>query len=51
MAIFEKSFHTKSAFDDTDTLICTLENAQNVDKHTVSILFRLSFRIKCFSSC
>ncbi|XP_013162891.1 PREDICTED: PX domain-containing protein kinase-like protein [Papilio xuthus] len=38
MAIFEKSFQTKSTLDDTETLICTLENAQNVDKHTEYIL-------------
>lgn len=35
MAIFEKSFLSKSTLDDTEKLICTLENAQNVDKHTV----------------
>ncbi|KPJ09584.1 PX domain-containing protein kinase-like protein [Papilio machaon] len=38
MAIFEKSFQTNSTLDDTETLICTLENALNVDKHTEYIL-------------
>ncbi|CAK1584395.1 unnamed protein product [Parnassius mnemosyne] len=38
MAIFEKSFQTKTILDDTETLLCTLENAQNVDKHTEYVL-------------
>lgn len=37
MAIFESSSQTKVRIDDTERLECALENAQNVNKHTVSI--------------
>lgn len=37
MAIFEKISQTKALIDDTEKLTCTVENAQNIDKHTVSI--------------
>lgn len=37
MAIFESSSQTKLRIDDTERLECALENAQNVNKHTVSI--------------
>lgn len=36
MAIFEKTLQTKAVVDDTENLICTVENAQNINKHTVS---------------
>ena len=39
MAIFEKTSHTKALIDDTETLSCTVENAQNINKHTVSDIF------------
>ncbi|XP_028164734.1 PX domain-containing protein kinase-like protein [Ostrinia furnacalis] len=38
MAIFEKPSQTKSVVDDTEKLICTVENAQNINKHTEYIL-------------
>ncbi|XP_047519458.1 PX domain-containing protein kinase-like protein isoform X2 [Pieris napi] len=38
MAIFEKLSQIKHIQDDTDTLVCTLENAQNINKHTEYIL-------------
>ncbi|XP_045501984.1 PX domain-containing protein kinase-like protein [Colias croceus] len=38
MAIFEKSFQTRPIIDDTDKLVCTLENAQNINKHTEYVL-------------
>ncbi|XP_022128535.2 PX domain-containing protein kinase-like protein isoform X3 [Pieris rapae] len=38
MAIFEKLSEFKYIQDDTDTLVCTLENAQNINKHTEYIL-------------
>ncbi|XP_032519991.2 PX domain-containing protein kinase-like protein [Danaus plexippus] len=38
MAIFEKSFQSKVRIDDTDTLVCLLENAQSINKHTEYIL-------------
>ncbi|XP_068620282.1 PX domain-containing protein kinase-like protein [Battus philenor] len=38
MAIFEKSLQSKIILDDTEKLVCTLENAQNIDKHTEYIL-------------
>lgn len=36
MAIFEKQSQSKINIDDTDKLICFVENAQNINKHTVS---------------
>lgn len=36
MAIFEKSSNSKIRVDDTERLTCCLENAQNINKHTVS---------------
>ncbi|CAH0401203.1 unnamed protein product [Chilo suppressalis] len=38
MAIFEKPSQTKAVVDDTEKLICTIENAQNINKHTEYIL-------------
>lgn len=38
MAIFEKTSQTKVLIDDTEILSCTVENAQNVNKHTEYIL-------------
>ncbi|KAL4718765.1 hypothetical protein ACJJTC_012325 [Scirpophaga incertulas] len=38
MAIFETPSQSKTLLDDTETLICTLENAQNINKHTEYIL-------------
>ncbi|XP_063385804.1 PX domain-containing protein kinase-like protein [Cydia fagiglandana] len=34
MAIFEKESHSKVILDDTEKLICIIENAQNINKHT-----------------
>lgn len=40
MAIFEKTSQTKALIlDDTLKLSCTVENAQNINKHTVSVFF------------
>lgn len=38
MALFDKNSQIKASFDDTENLVCTVENAQNINKHTVSIL-------------
>ncbi|XP_072942564.1 PX domain-containing protein kinase-like protein [Epargyreus clarus] len=38
MAIFEKSLQTKGIVDDTEKLLCILENAQNINKHTEYVL-------------
>ncbi|CAG9795833.1 unnamed protein product [Diatraea saccharalis] len=38
MAIFETPLQTKAVVDDTEKLICTVENAQNINKHTEYIL-------------
>lgn len=38
MAIFEKTSQTKALIDDTEKLSCTVENAQNINKHTEYIL-------------
>lgn len=38
MAIFEKTSHTKALIDDTEKLGCTVQNAQNINKHTEYIL-------------
>ncbi|KAL0820595.1 hypothetical protein ABMA28_006438 [Loxostege sticticalis] len=38
MAIFERPSQTKTIVDDTEKLICTVENAQNINKHTEYIL-------------
>lgn len=38
MAIFEKTSHTKALIDDTEKLSCTVENAQNINKHTEYVL-------------
>ncbi|XP_045521853.1 PX domain-containing protein kinase-like protein isoform X5 [Pieris brassicae] len=38
MATFEKLSEIKYIQDDTDNLVCTLENAQNINKHTEYIL-------------
>ncbi|KAI5636107.1 PX domain-containing protein [Phthorimaea operculella] len=38
MAIFEKSSQSRTILDDTEKLICTVENAQNINKHTEYIL-------------
>lgn len=40
MAIFEKDTHTKVILDDTKKLNCIVENAQNINKHTVSIIVK-----------
>lgn len=37
MAIFEKLYQIRNVLDDTDSLICILENAQNINKHIVCI--------------
>lgn len=37
MALFEKLSQIKYILDDTDNLVCTLDNAQNINKHTVCI--------------
>lgn len=36
MAIFEKKFERKITLDDTQSLSCVIETAQEVDGHTVS---------------
>lgn len=36
MAIFEKKFERKITLDDTQSLSCIIETAQEVDGHTVS---------------
>lgn len=36
MAVFEKKIPRKVCIDDTETLTVTIENAQNVQGHTVS---------------
>lgn len=36
MALFDRSFKAKANIDDTEKLICNIENAQNINKHTVS---------------
>lgn len=36
MAIFEKKFERKITLDDTQSLGCVIETAQEVDGHTVS---------------
>lgn len=36
MAIFEKTSQSRIVVDDTEKLICVVENAQNINKHTVS---------------
>ncbi|KAJ2948611.1 hypothetical protein O0L34_g7865 [Tuta absoluta] len=38
MSIFEKSSQLRDILDDTEKLICTVENAQNINKHTEYIL-------------
>ncbi|XP_013187495.2 PX domain-containing protein kinase-like protein [Amyelois transitella] len=38
MAIFESPSQTKVIVDDTEKLICVVENAQNINKHTEYIL-------------
>ncbi|XP_049876619.1 PX domain-containing protein kinase-like protein isoform X2 [Pectinophora gossypiella] len=38
MAIFEKTSQTTLVLDDTEKLICTVVNAQNINKHTEYIL-------------
>ncbi|XP_037962228.2 PX domain-containing protein kinase-like protein [Plutella xylostella] len=38
MAIFEKTPQTKAILDDTEKLVCTIANAQNINKHTEYIL-------------
>lgn len=36
MAIFEKTSQSRIVVDDTEKLLCIVENAQNINKHTVS---------------
>lgn len=36
MAIFERKFERKITLDDTQSLSCVIETAQEVDGHTVS---------------
>lgn len=38
MAIFEKTSQTKALIDDTEKLVCTVENAHNINKHTEYVL-------------
>ncbi|KAM3960364.1 PX domain-containing protein kinase-like protein [Aphomia sociella] len=38
MAIFEKKSQTKAIVDDTEKLVCVVENAQNINKHTEYVL-------------
>lgn len=40
MAIFEKTSQSRIV-DDTEKLICVVENAQNINKHTVSEFFMM----------
>lgn len=42
MAFFERSSPIKTNVDDTENLICVIENAQNINKHTVSEPFYLN---------
>lgn len=37
MAAFETNSYSKCHIDDTEKLVCVIENAQNINKHTVSI--------------
>lgn len=37
MAVFDKKIHKNVCLDDTEVLSITIENAQNVSGHTVSI--------------
>lgn len=38
MAIFEKRLEQKVVLDDTETIACTIETAQNIDGHTEYVL-------------
>ncbi|XP_030030262.2 PX domain-containing protein kinase-like protein [Manduca sexta] len=38
MAMFDKSSFTRCRIDDTEKLLCTVENAHNINKHTEYIL-------------
>lgn len=35
MALFDKTYQAKASIDDTEQLVCNIENAQNINKHTV----------------
>ncbi|XP_026763124.2 PX domain-containing protein kinase-like protein isoform X2 [Galleria mellonella] len=55
MAIFEKTSQTKAIVDDTEKLICVVENAQNINKHTNYInevlkhqILALSLQVRSF---
>lgn len=48
MAIFEKKFERKITLDDTQSLSCVIETAQEVNGHTVSASFSFtSFLLFC----
>lgn len=36
MALFDSTSQAKAYIDDTEKLVCNIENAQNINKHTVS---------------
>lgn len=46
MAIFERSSNNKIRIDDTERLTCSLENAQNINKHTVSSFINYDMLVK-----
>lgn len=43
MAIFERTSQTRAILDDTEKLTCVVENAQNINKHTVSSFFVMKY--------
>lgn len=43
MAIFERTSQTRAILDDTEKLTCIVENAQNINKHTVSNYFIMKY--------
>lgn len=43
MSIFEKTLQSSIVVDDTEKLICVVENAQNINKHTVSKFFVMKY--------
>lgn len=50
MAVFEKKITRKVCIDDTETLTVTIENAQNVQGHTVSVTLNVKNSILCFNN-
>lgn len=36
MALFDRTSQAKADIDDTEKLVCNIENAQNINNHTVS---------------